>query len=70
MRAGVALGSNLGDRLASLRNARNLIAALSGVRPPMRASAIYETGPPGFYMIGCFFHYNDATSMRTVLIVK
>ncbi|HEX7517130.1 MAG TPA: 2-amino-4-hydroxy-6-hydroxymethyldihydropteridine diphosphokinase [Chthoniobacterales bacterium] len=47
MRAGVALGSNLGDRLANLRNARNDIAALSGVRPSMRASAIYETEPVG-----------------------
>lgn len=47
MRAGVALGSNLGDRLANLRNARKDIAALSGVHPPMRASAIYETEPVG-----------------------
>lgn len=47
MRAGVALGSNLGDRLANLRNARHGIAVLSGVRPPMRASAIYETEPIG-----------------------
>jgi 2-amino-4-hydroxy-6-hydroxymethyldihydropteridine diphosphokinase len=47
MRAGVALGSNLGERLANLRNARKDIAALSGVRPPMRSSAIYETEPVG-----------------------
>jgi 2-amino-4-hydroxy-6-hydroxymethyldihydropteridine diphosphokinase len=47
MRTAVALGSNLGDRLANLRNARKDIAALSGVRPPMRASAIYETEPVG-----------------------
>ena len=47
MRAGVALGSNLGDRLANLRNARKDIAALSGVLPPMRSSAIYETEPVG-----------------------
>jgi|ERR1043166_1094375 2-amino-4-hydroxy-6-hydroxymethyldihydropteridine diphosphokinase len=47
MRAGVALGSNLGERLANLRNARNEIAALSGVLPPLRASAIYETEPVG-----------------------
>ena len=46
----MALGSNLGDRLANLRNARNGIAALSGVRPPMRASAIYETEPIGCEM--------------------
>lgn len=47
MRAGVALGSNLGDRLANLRNARKKIAALGNVRPPIRASAIYETEPVG-----------------------
>lgn len=47
MRAGVALGSNLGDRLANLRTARKDIAALSGVLPPMRSSAIYETEPIG-----------------------
>src|SRR5450432_214326 len=47
MRAGVALGSNLGDRLTNFRNARNEVAALSGVRPPVRVSAIYETEPIG-----------------------
>ena len=47
MRAGVAVGSNLGERLANLRNARRDIAALSGVLPPMRSSAIYETEPVG-----------------------
>ena len=47
MRAGVALGSNLGERLANLRNARKEIAALAGVLPPMRSSAIYETEPVG-----------------------
>jgi 2-amino-4-hydroxy-6-hydroxymethyldihydropteridine diphosphokinase len=45
MRAGVALGSNLGDRLANLRNARKDIAGLDGVLPPLRSSAIYETEP-------------------------
>jgi len=45
MRAGVALGSNLGERLANLRNARKEIAALSGTLPPLRCSAIYETEP-------------------------
>lgn len=45
MRAGVALGSNLGNRLANLRNARKDLAQLSGVLPPMRTSAIYETEP-------------------------
>jgi 2-amino-4-hydroxy-6-hydroxymethyldihydropteridine diphosphokinase len=45
IRAGVALGSNLGDRLANLRNARKDITALGGVLPPLRSSAIYETEP-------------------------
>jgi 2-amino-4-hydroxy-6-hydroxymethyldihydropteridine diphosphokinase len=47
MRAGVALGSNLGDRLANLRNARRDIAWLEGALPPLRSSAIYETVPVG-----------------------
>lgn len=47
MRAGVALGSNLGDRLANLRKARNDITALANAGPPIRASAIYETEPVG-----------------------
>jgi 2-amino-4-hydroxy-6-hydroxymethyldihydropteridine diphosphokinase len=47
MRVGVALGSNLGERLANLRNARKDIAALNGALPPMRSSAIYETEPVG-----------------------
>ena len=45
MRAGVALGSNLGERLANLRNARKEIAGMSGTLPPLRCSAIYETEP-------------------------
>jgi 2-amino-4-hydroxy-6-hydroxymethyldihydropteridine diphosphokinase len=47
MRAGVAVGSNLGERLANLRNARKDIASLRGVLPPLRASAVYETEPVG-----------------------
>jgi 2-amino-4-hydroxy-6-hydroxymethyldihydropteridine diphosphokinase len=47
MRAGVALGSNLGERLANLRNARKEIAALKAVLPPIRSSAVYETEPIG-----------------------
>jgi 2-amino-4-hydroxy-6-hydroxymethyldihydropteridine diphosphokinase len=45
MRAGVALGSNLGERLANLRNARKEISAMNGALPPLRCSAIYETEP-------------------------
>jgi 2-amino-4-hydroxy-6-hydroxymethyldihydropteridine diphosphokinase len=45
MRAGIALGANLGDRLACLTKARAQIFALPGVRPPLLASALYETEP-------------------------
>ena len=45
MRTGVALGSNLGDRLVSLRATRKAILHLAGVTPPILASAIYETEP-------------------------
>jgi 2-amino-4-hydroxy-6-hydroxymethyldihydropteridine diphosphokinase len=45
MRAGIALGSNLGDRLAHLRRARTLVLELPGVSVPLVASRIYETEP-------------------------
>jgi 2-amino-4-hydroxy-6-hydroxymethyldihydropteridine diphosphokinase len=45
MRTGVALGSNLGDRLANLLAARKAIIDLAGVEPPILSSAIYETEP-------------------------
>jgi 2-amino-4-hydroxy-6-hydroxymethyldihydropteridine diphosphokinase len=45
MRIGVALGSNLGDRLASFRAARKAIVDLDGIGPPILASSIYETEP-------------------------
>ena len=43
MRTGVALGSNLGDRLGNLRAARKAIVGLAGVQPPVLSSAVYET---------------------------
>ena len=43
MRTAVALGSNLGDRLANLRVARNAIVDLPGIGPPILSSTIYET---------------------------
>src|SRR5436309_15730684 len=45
MRTAVALGSNLGNRLANLRAARQKIVDLAGVTPPVLSSAIYETDP-------------------------
>lgn len=47
MRTGVALGSNLGDRLANLRAARDAICDAKGVEGPLLASAVYETEPVG-----------------------
>jgi 2-amino-4-hydroxy-6-hydroxymethyldihydropteridine diphosphokinase len=45
MRAGIALGGNLGDRLACLTKARDEIFALPGVHPPFLWSPLYETEP-------------------------
>ena len=45
MRAAIALGSNLGDRLANLQNARDRIRALDGMTEPTVQSAVYETSP-------------------------
>jgi 2-amino-4-hydroxy-6-hydroxymethyldihydropteridine diphosphokinase len=45
MRTGVALGSNLGDRLSNLRAARKAISNLAGAGPPVVVSPIYETEP-------------------------
>ena len=47
MRAGIALGSNLGDRLAHLRAARQEIMALENVSGLATASRVYETEPVG-----------------------
>ncbi len=45
MRACIALGSNLGDRLANLQSARDRIRALDGISAPILQSSIYETTP-------------------------
>jgi len=45
MRVGVALGSNLGERLANLRAARKAIVDLRGIHSPILFSSIYETEP-------------------------
>jgi 2-amino-4-hydroxy-6-hydroxymethyldihydropteridine diphosphokinase len=47
MRAAVAFGSNLGDRLANLRAARRAIVDLPRVAPPILSSAVFETEPIG-----------------------
>jgi 2-amino-4-hydroxy-6-hydroxymethyldihydropteridine diphosphokinase len=45
MRAGIALGSNVGDRLANLRTAYREVFNLSSDRDGVRCSSIYETSP-------------------------
>ena len=45
MRVGIALGSNLGDRMANLRDARKAITNLSGDKTSLLASRVYETEP-------------------------
>jgi 2-amino-4-hydroxy-6-hydroxymethyldihydropteridine diphosphokinase len=45
MRTGIALGSNLGDRLANLRAARQAFVDLANVKPPVLSSPVYETEP-------------------------
>ena len=47
MRAGIAFGSNVGDRLAQLRRARGELMTAPGVSGPVRASRVYETEPVG-----------------------
>jgi 2-amino-4-hydroxy-6-hydroxymethyldihydropteridine diphosphokinase len=45
VRTAIALGSNLGDRLATLRAAQKAVSELPGVTGPILSSAIYETEP-------------------------
>ena len=45
MRTGIALGSNIGDRLKNFRDTRKAIVDLAGVTGPILSSAIYETEP-------------------------
>jgi 2-amino-4-hydroxy-6-hydroxymethyldihydropteridine diphosphokinase len=47
MRAGIALGANLGDRHARLARARAEVFGLSGVDAPLLFSSLYETEPVG-----------------------
>jgi 2-amino-4-hydroxy-6-hydroxymethyldihydropteridine diphosphokinase len=47
MRTGIALGSNLGDRMANLRAARQAIVDLASATTPMLSSPVYETEPVG-----------------------
>ncbi|MGI8481697.1 MAG: 2-amino-4-hydroxy-6-hydroxymethyldihydropteridine diphosphokinase [Chthoniobacterales bacterium] len=76
MKAAVAVGSNLGDRFANLKNARAKISAAPGVLPPVRSSAIYETEPigcetgaPKFLNAVVAFEYEgDASALLRTLV--
>ena len=55
-RAGIALGSNLGDRLAHLRAAVGMLREIAVVGEPVRIAPVYQTEPrfcppgsPDFY---------------------
>ena len=45
MRAAIAFGSNLGDKLLFLRQARSCVLASTQLAPPILASSIYITSP-------------------------
>jgi 2-amino-4-hydroxy-6-hydroxymethyldihydropteridine diphosphokinase len=47
VRTGIALGSNIGDRLGHLRTGRDQVMHLAGVSALIHASRVYETEPVG-----------------------
>jgi 2-amino-4-hydroxy-6-hydroxymethyldihydropteridine diphosphokinase len=47
VRAGIALGSNLGDRLANLAAGRDAVLRLPEISTPVLQSGVYETEPVG-----------------------
>ncbi len=47
MKTGIALGSNLGNRLTNLATGRDAILKLQGVSAPAKCSRVYETEPVG-----------------------
>ena len=64
MEVGLSLGSNLGDRLDNLREARRRIAALPGVRL-LASSPVYETEP-----VGVKPEFRHLAFLNAVLIVE
>lgn len=64
MELALSLGSNLGDRLAYLRLARDRIARLEGVRVVAQAP-MYETAPVGVKPEYAHLHY-----LNTVLVLE
>jgi 2-amino-4-hydroxy-6-hydroxymethyldihydropteridine diphosphokinase len=47
MRTAIALGSNVGDRLANLAAGRDAVLRIAGVSEPALLSRVYETEPVG-----------------------
>jgi 2-amino-4-hydroxy-6-hydroxymethyldihydropteridine diphosphokinase len=47
MRTGIALGSNMGERLSHLRTGRDSVLLIPGVTGPVIFSRIYQTEPVG-----------------------
>jgi len=64
METGLSLGSNLGDRLANLRAARERLLALPGVRL-LAAAPVYETEP-----VGVKPEFRHLAFLNTVLILE
>lgn len=64
MEIGLSLGSNLGDRLKNLRDARHLITTLPGVASAAQSS-VYETEP-----VGVQPQYREMKFLNAVLIVE
>ena len=64
METGLSLGSNLGDRLANLRAARQRLVALPGVRL-LATAPVYETEP-----VGVKPEFRHLAFLNTVLILE
>jgi 2-amino-4-hydroxy-6-hydroxymethyldihydropteridine diphosphokinase len=64
LEVGLSLGSNLGDRVASLSNARRAIGAIDGVKV-VSASSLYETEP-----VGVKPEFQHMKFINAVLILK
>ncbi len=66
-RVGIALGSNLGDRLANLSAACNYLREISTLGEPFLQASIYQTDPllcpldsPYFYNSAVEIHFNGS----------